>query len=358
MAQPGNFTKLLTSRSIAGRPGAAALRPLLRHSVVVLVPLERRLHGAGQKGCRAVGPLVRVLFEDLCAAEDGFSCRLALCGGFLFDLADELGDVLLLVFRREVLPARQRREGHSLRGREAVPLVLLSAATGAVLLGAVEPETLQRLIVEKRPRGMHAGPVPHLLDQEFFDPMRQDGFLSWPALPPWPGATWARRIFWRKPRCRDSEGLPHCRRAARHSCREPAHLWWRPPSLSSRYPSLSSRIRSPSRGRHSDRLSRGGRERRAPSAGCPASGPRRTAPEAPWQPAEPDACSATFFFCSSGDTCCRGASKQAAELYRRAEGKRREQFGEVGRVAGDQSLKAGGEGADEDIRQGSLGKLA
>jgi hypothetical protein len=52
--------------------------------------------------------------------------------------------------------------------------VLLPSAAGAVLLGAVEPETLQRLIVEKRPPGVHAGPVLHLLHQEFLDPMRED----------------------------------------------------------------------------------------------------------------------------------------------------------------------------------------
>ena len=52
--------------------------------------------------------------------------------------------------------------------------MLLSAAAGAVLLGSVEPETLQPLIVEEGPPGVDAGPVPHPLDQEFLDAVRED----------------------------------------------------------------------------------------------------------------------------------------------------------------------------------------
>src|SRR3954468_23133186 len=106
---------------------------------------------------------MRVLFENRCAAEDGFSRRRPLRRGFLLDLTDEVRDLLFLVLRREVLPAWQRRESHRLRRREAVPLVLLSSAAGAVLLSTVEPETLQRLVIEKSPPGMYTGPVPHLL---------------------------------------------------------------------------------------------------------------------------------------------------------------------------------------------------
>jgi hypothetical protein len=44
---------------------------------------------------RAVGVLVEMLLEDGPAAEDGFSCLLPLRRGLLFDLADEIGDLLL-----------------------------------------------------------------------------------------------------------------------------------------------------------------------------------------------------------------------------------------------------------------------
>jgi hypothetical protein len=70
------------------------------------------------------------------------------------DFADELDDRLCLrLGRGVVLPTRQRREGHGLARREAIPRMFLSAAAGAVLLRVVEPETLKRLAPQKSPGG-------------------------------------------------------------------------------------------------------------------------------------------------------------------------------------------------------------
>jgi len=74
-----------------------------------------------------------MLLEGGRTAEDGFPRCLPLRGSLLFDLADEFIDLLLLVLRQEVLPARQRRERDRLRRREAIPLVLLSSAPGATM---------------------------------------------------------------------------------------------------------------------------------------------------------------------------------------------------------------------------------
>jgi hypothetical protein len=112
---------------------------------------------------RGVGPLrphrpfVRVLLEDRHAAEDSLPGLFPLLGSLRLDLADELGDLLFPLFGREVLPARQRREGHGLARREAIPRKLLSPTLCAVLLSAVEPEALQRLVPQESPDGVHAG---------------------------------------------------------------------------------------------------------------------------------------------------------------------------------------------------------
>jgi len=69
---------------------------------------------------------VQLLLEDRRAAEDGLASSFPLRHGFFLDLADQLGDFFLLLLQREPLPARQRREGHRLAGREAVPSILLT----------------------------------------------------------------------------------------------------------------------------------------------------------------------------------------------------------------------------------------
>jgi hypothetical protein len=70
-------------------------------------------------------PLVRMLLEDRHSAESRLAGRLPLLRRLHLDLLDELGEPLLPLFRRKVLPAGQRREHHRLPRREAVPLKLL-----------------------------------------------------------------------------------------------------------------------------------------------------------------------------------------------------------------------------------------
>jgi hypothetical protein len=69
------------------------------------------------------------LLEDRRAAEDGLASSFPLRRGFFLDLADQLGDLFLLLLQRELLPAGQGREGHRLARRETVALTLLSPAT-------------------------------------------------------------------------------------------------------------------------------------------------------------------------------------------------------------------------------------
>ena len=71
-------------------------------------------------------------------AEDGLTSGLPLRRGLFLDLADETGDLLLLLLRGKDAPTRQGREGHRLAGREAVSFILLATAESTILLGALD----------------------------------------------------------------------------------------------------------------------------------------------------------------------------------------------------------------------------
>src|SRR5829696_740279 len=70
-------------------------------------------------------------------------------------------------------PTGQRREGQRLGGGVAQAAKILPATPGGVFLRTVEPVTLDRRPLDECTRAVNARPLGDLLDQIFFDPVRE-----------------------------------------------------------------------------------------------------------------------------------------------------------------------------------------
>jgi len=69
--------------------------------------------------------------------------------GFGLDFVDDFYDTSLLLVRRKIFPARQRREGYGLAFGELKAAILFTALARSEFLGTVEPIAHKRLVVEQ-----------------------------------------------------------------------------------------------------------------------------------------------------------------------------------------------------------------
>jgi hypothetical protein len=81
--------------------------------------------------------LVGVLAQDLLDTGDRVAGATPLA--FFFDLADQSGDLVLVVLRREVAKRRQRREADQVAGGVVIGSVVEPAISGSPFPGPVEP---------------------------------------------------------------------------------------------------------------------------------------------------------------------------------------------------------------------------
>jgi hypothetical protein len=80
--------------------------------------------------------------------ENRGSAFLATLGGCLLDSLHDGADPRADLLRRQVLPTGQRRESHRLRRRELARVACLASVPCGVFLGAIEPGSLDRFVVQ------------------------------------------------------------------------------------------------------------------------------------------------------------------------------------------------------------------
>ena len=96
-------------------------------------------------------------------------------GGLVVDLLGQVRHPLPVGLRREMLPARERREGHGLADGEPERVGVLPPETpGDVLLGPVVPGAGQRLSFHDLMDAVETGPLPEVGDQILLGPVAED----------------------------------------------------------------------------------------------------------------------------------------------------------------------------------------
>ena len=122
--------------------------------------------------------LHRILAQNFLDAGHGIAVAFLL--ELVFDLSDELGDSVFVLFGFEMAERRQLCEANRVPGGKVVGAVLLLTVAGGPFLGPVEPGTLEGLAVDELTGGVDSGPLEGALGEPFFRAVAETVFEAIP----------------------------------------------------------------------------------------------------------------------------------------------------------------------------------